>query len=307
MVKFVQKYFKHVKNILFILFLFLSISLHSQISDTEIIRIENNTVYSIDRVFMADKKLCHEKYYKMLEDEMHKSKEHLFIVGKTRFYSLDSMKIYSYDVNGQLIDANMIDETDLMDQYNFFPYSDTEIGINEESLSLEGRENKSKCISIELSNLTPQNYSITLNSTSPYIDLPSKSINLRNRTSKYIELKVKLQPGVNDINLMLDNSNKKSKLIKINTVGYHLTQSDFSPNKNRLVRRKFKAKEAIYIETKGNYKLLKIENRQSEIIYLPVSKKVNKIDAHLLKKGKYLLELKNLQTNESLFCKMKII
>jgi hypothetical protein len=273
----------------------------------EIVRVENDTIYSVLNIYTENKKLCEKRYYRKLQSQRGMNKEDFFMRGIRAYNSLDSVKRYIYNQNWELESEYMIQERDLIKEYKSFHYSSEEFEIQESFLIVEGKANQIKSLQLFINNLTPQNYYIKFVSLSKKLIFQDEGILHLNRLGKDYNFNVELKSGVNQIELVIENSNKKSKSLKIKTIGFDLSHSDFVDQSKlpQFEEIELNGGKEIFIEIKGNDKLLTIKNKDMEVKF-PVSKVHNKLDKNFLQKGSYVLELLNLQSEEIKLCKVKV-
>lgn len=291
-----------MRNLLSIILLFFAVTLHAQVVGIEVQRMVNDTIHAKAVVETLGGKLAEERFYRTLKSQENIPRQIFIDNGERPFYQLDSILFYSYAVDGSLKNIDTIYNS--VSQYQ---YTQDDLSLKINSYFLEGRVHSKHTLEIGVHNGTPQDYTITFNSDEDPITYQKENTLLLNRATKYLPIAVTFVRGRNEYYVEVKNSNGYSKFISIETVGYDLLDDDFTPyaNKSRTKKMKLGKSPDLYLEVKGNYKLLTIVNKNGERKF-PVSQLINPISKEYFTKGKNVLQLQNLSTGAIKVAAIKI-
>jgi hypothetical protein len=291
-----------MRNLLSIILLFFAVTLHAQVVGIEVQRMVNDTIHAKAVVETLGGKLAEERFYRTLKSQENIPKQIFIDNGERPFYQLDSILFYSYAVDGSLKNIDTIYNS--VSQYQ---YTQDDLSLKINSYFLEGRVHSKHTLEIGVHNGTPQDYTITFNCDEDPITYQKENTLLLNRATKYLPIEVTFVRGRNEYYVEVKNSNGYSKFISIETVGYDLLDDDFTPypNKSRTKKMKLGKSPDLYLEVKGNYKLLTIVNKNGERKF-PVSQLINPISKEYFTKGKNVLQLQNLSTGAIKVAAIKI-
>jgi hypothetical protein len=291
-----------MRNLLSIILLFFAVTLHAQVVGIEVQRMVNDTIHAKAVVETLGGKLAEERFYRTLKSQENIPRQIFIDNGERPFYQLDSILFYSYAVDGSLKNIDTIYNS--VSQYQ---YTQDDLSLKINSYFLEGRVHSKHTLEIGVHNGTPQDYTITFNSDEDPITYQKENTLLLNRATKYLPIEVTFVRGRNEYYVEVKNSNGYSKFISIETVGYDLLDDDFTPyaNKSRTKKMKLGKSPDLYLEVKGNYKLLTIVNKNGERKF-PVSQLINPISKEYFTKGKNVLQLQNLSTGAIKVAAIKI-
>lgn len=289
------------------LFSLLFLFTHAQSDNVQIEIIEENgdTISSSEKIYSPNDVICEIRYFRTIKNEDKMSKEDMFMKGIKPFYSLDSIKIFTYNENWKLKSTRLLQDRKSIDKFHSSTYHNQEFQLTENEIYFTGRTQSEREIHIGIQNLTAQDYHINIRKEGEVVPIREDML-IENRSTKSLIYIFKFSSGLKDIDLIIENSNGKQKNLMIQTVGYDLIKSDFVEKENLRKRKviKFEENKDIFIEVVGNYKLLTVKSKKFEK-QLPTSKLVNELEGNL-KRGKYTLELQNLQTSEKRYCRIKI-
>jgi hypothetical protein len=282
--------------------LFFAVTLHAQVVGIEVQRMVNDTIHAKAVVETLGGKLAEERFYRTLKSQENIPRQIFIDNGERPFYQLDSILFYSYAVDGSLKNIDTIYNS--VSQYQ---YTQDDLSLKINSYFLEGRVHSKHTLEIGVRNGTPQDYTITFNSDEDPITYQKENTLLLNRATKYLPIAVTFVRGRNEYYVEVKNSKGYSKFISIETVGYDLLDDDFTPyaNKSRTKKMKLGKSPDLYLEVKGNYKLLTIVNKNGERKF-PVSQLINPISKEYFTKGKNVLQLQNLSTGAIKVAAIKI-
>ena len=291
-----------MRNLLSIILLFFAVTLHAQVVGIEVQRMVNDTIHAKAVIETLGGKLAEERFYRTLKSQENIPRQIFIDNGERPFYQLDSILFYSYAVDGSLKNIDTIYNS--VSQYQ---YTQDDLSLKINSYFLEGRVHSKHTLEIGVRNGTPQDYTITFNSDEDPITYQKENTLLLNRATKYLPIAVTFVRGRNEYYVEVKNSKGYSKFISIETVGYDLLDDDFTPyaNKSRTKKMKLGKSPDLYLEVKGNYKLLTIVNKNGERKF-PVSQLINPISKEYFTKGKNVLQLQNLSTGAIKVAAIKI-
>jgi len=291
-----------MRNLLSIILLFFAVTLHAQVVGIEVQRMVNDTIHAKAVVETLGGKLAEERFYRTLKSQENIPRQIFIDNGERPFYQLDSILFYSYAVDGSLKNIDTIYNS--VSQYQ---YTQDDISLKINSYFLEGRVHSKHTLEIGVRNGTPQDYTITFNSDEDPITYQKENTLLLNRATIELPIAVTFMRGRNEYYVEVKNSKGYSKFISIETVGYDLLDDDFTPyaNKSRTKKMKLGKSPDLYLEVKGNYKLLTIVNKNGERKF-PVSQLINPISKEYFTKGKNVLQLQNLSTGAIKVAAIKI-
>lgn len=280
-------------------------NLFSQNRIEKIEKIENDTIFSVIEIYTENGKICEKRYFRSLESQQKYSKEDLFMLGIKPLFILDSVFFNTYDKDWYLSQSLLISNHNELEKQTEYRYLAEQIFIEEQYFKIESKANTNKTFEIEILNPTPQNYELKIESITENIKINGTSEILPNRSSKKYEVEIEIEQGINTSEILITNSNGVEKKIKVMTVGYDLIESDFTKELAESKVVEINRKEKVFIEIKGNEKLLIIKNRIREK-QIPVSKLINSINGNLLSNGINNLELVNLATNQIMKIQIKV-
>lgn len=267
-------------------------------------KIEDDTIYAFSEIYDANKNLCEKRYFRQLKSRMRYSKEHMFILGMRPAIRIDSMILNVYDKDWEAKSSIRIIDKDEINKHKSFKYSPEQIVVEEHIYRVKGKTNTKKFLEIEVSNLSPQDFELRVESKNGEIAVRKEPELLSNRSSRKYQLGVNIGHGIKKLEVIVSNSNGIEKIVKIETVGYDFVENDFTDASKNIKTFKVKRKENFLIEN-GNKKLLVIRNK-SGVKKIPFSKLVNILDGNLLDDGLNKIELIDLATNKKVGLQIKI-
>ena len=275
-----------------------SIALHAQETEQEIIKIENDTIYFIEHWYNDDGMLLEKRYCRSLESQKDFDDEDLYMRSMRRFYELDSIRVFVYDENWNLEKSYSI-----KNRAEDMPYSSEQISIEQDFIRIEGMANTEKMVNLVFKNTTAQDYTLDLYSKSKNVDLPTPSQLFINRSKKNYPITIKLGHGIDNVEIIASNSNGFKKTVRLEIIGYDIADKDFVKEPSETVLTEIETKDEIFIEIKGDEKLLLI-NSGKDRQQAPVSRLINKVSKEHFKEGINSLELINLTTGEKRHCRI---
>jgi hypothetical protein len=272
----------------------------------EIIQEKNDTISSEEKIYSENNKICEIRYFRTLKQDTKLSKEDLFMRGIKPFSVTDSIRVYAYDEDWKVKEIQLLQDRKSIEKYGTFSYSPKEFQLTETDIYVTGKAKEDRRIHISVQNLTAQDYFVEISEEGKKASI-SKAVLVESRSFKSLDFDIKFASGFKALYLTVENSNNKTKDLKVQTIGYDLNQSDFVAEEDLRKRRAIELKidKDVFIEIVGNNKLVTFRNKKIEI-NLPTSKLLNKLDGGLLPKGKYIAELQNLGTAEKRYCRIRI-
>jgi len=292
-----------MKFILFsISILLASISL-GQAPKRDVLSIKQDTLSLCLSIYDGGR-IVEKRFYRELESQRDIGPEDLFMRGTKRFQSLDSIAIYSYDQHWVFKERPIYRGKESV-KHTSYRYSNEKFKILSNSIQVVDRSGSEAFFELIFKSFSPQDLDLQIIGAD-ILTFQDTSITLINRKVDTTLHVVKIKHGINRFKLSIDNPNTRTKKVILETRGYDILDTDFTPTLKSTKEVTITGNEDIIIQVLGNNRLLKFES-QTKQITLPVSKEHFILKRKLISTGSHLLELHNLNTGEVKMCRIKVL